>query len=98
MWNQITLEVPDDLKDAVSGELSDCGVAGIWEETAKLPGSTRLVAYFADHRHLDGIEVRIRTIFERGRNEPPHISRKILEECDWTEQWRKSYTSFPVGD
>jgi ribosomal protein L11 methyltransferase len=28
----------------------------------------------------------------------PAISRKVVEECDWTEEWKKSYTSFPVGD
>ena len=25
----------------------------------------------------------------------PAISRGIVEECDWTEEWKKSYTSFP---
>ena len=22
----------------------------------------------------------------------------MVEECDWTEEWKKSYTSFPIGD
>ena len=96
MWNQISLDVPDDLKDAVVGELSES--AGVWEDMATTPGSTRLVAYFANHPNLDGIETCIHDIFARDRRRPPAISRKIVEECDWTEQWRKSYTSFPIGN
>ena len=30
-WNQLTLDVPDELVDAIVGELSSDGVAGVWE-------------------------------------------------------------------
>src|SRR5215831_18806007 len=96
MWNQITFDVPDDLKDAIVGELSDGGVAGVWEESLT-PNSTRLVAYFNDHSDLNRIEGRIREIFDRDRRKAPSIDRKLLENHDWTEEWKKSYTSFPVG-
>jgi ribosomal protein L11 methyltransferase len=98
MWNQITLDVPDDLKDAVIGELSEDGVAGVWEYTADHAGSTRLVAYFDAVVDVDGLTGRINTIFSRGSHHAPAISRGCVEDCDWTEEWRKSYTSFPVGD
>ena len=48
MWNQVTIDVPDDLKDAVIGELSEDGVAGLWEDGTPEPGVTRLVVYL-DH-------------------------------------------------
>src|SRR6185295_14660410 len=98
MWNQITLEVPDDLKDAVVGELSEDGVAGVWEDTASVPGSTRLIAYFGPRSNLELIERRILDVFGRGPHQVPAISRGVVEECDWTEEWKKSYTSFPIGN
>ena len=30
-WLEITLDVRDDLKDAVIGELTELGAAGVWE-------------------------------------------------------------------
>src|SRR5206468_1445694 len=36
--------------------------------------------------------------FERSRRRNPVISRSVVEECDWTEEWKKSYTSFPIGE
>ncbi len=97
-WNQITLDVPDDLKDAVVGELSDDGVAGVWENGAPQPGLTRLVLYFNPRSNLEKIESRVSTIFDRSSRERPVISRSIVEECDWLQEWKKSYTSFPIGD
>jgi ribosomal protein L11 methyltransferase len=97
-WNQLTVDVPDDLIDAVVGELSGNGAAGVWESHSPEPGSTRLVLYFNSHSDIENIEERVRAIFTRvGRQNPP-ISRSVVEECDWTEEWKKSYTSFPIGD
>jgi ribosomal protein L11 methyltransferase len=97
-WDQLTVDVPDDLIDAVVGELSGDGGAGVWESHSPEPGLTRLVLYFSPHSNLENIENRVRTIFTRvGRQNPP-ISRSVVEECDWTEEWKKSYTSFPIGD
>jgi ribosomal protein L11 methyltransferase len=96
-WKQIALEVPDALKDAVVGELSDSGVIGIWEEIAADPASTRLVAFFSDESNLDQIESRIHDVFERDRRHLPSISRSEVQEHDWNEEWKKSYTSFPIG-
>jgi hypothetical protein len=45
-WTEIALLVPDFLKDAVSGELSELGAAGFWENEEADAGYTRLVAYF----------------------------------------------------
>jgi ribosomal protein L11 methyltransferase len=97
-WNQLTLDVPDDLVDAVVGCLSNDGVAGVWESEAPEPGNTRLILYFG-HRHtLERIEAIIHSIFHRSGRGNADISRAIVEECDWTEEWRKSYTNFEVAD
>src|SRR5215470_6418758 len=98
MWNQIALVVPDDLKDAVIGELTENGVAGVWEDASDLPGSTRLVAYFGAPFNIDNLEQQIHDIFDRDSRGAPTISRAVVEQCDWTEEWRKSYTSFPIGN
>jgi len=97
-WNQLTLDVPDDLVDAIVGELSGEGVAGVWERPAPDFGFTRLVLYFTHRSSLDRVESRVRSIFDRIQQQPPLISRTVVEECDWTEEWKKSYASFPVAD
>jgi ribosomal protein L11 methyltransferase len=97
-WNQLTLDVPDDLIDAIVGELSGEGVAGVWERPAPDLQLTRLVLYFTRRSNLDRIESLIRAIFQRVRQQAPPISRAVVEECDWTEEWKKSYASFPIAD
>jgi len=92
-WQEITLVVPDDLKDAVIGALSEQGAAGIWEND-----ETRLVAYFDQPPALPAIESVVRSIFIRASHPPPPISLLTVEDRDWTEEWKKSYTSFPIGD
>jgi ribosomal protein L11 methyltransferase len=96
-WNQLTVDVPDDLIDALVGELAD-GVAGVWESHAPEPGVTRLVLYFAPQSNLKNVERLVRSVFERTGRPNPAISRATVEECDWTEEWKKSYTSFPIGN
>ena len=97
-WHQLTLDVPDDLKDAIVGELSGEGVAGVWETHAPAPGITRLVFYFGPRSDLERIENEIRTVFDRSSRRSPVVLRSVVEECDWTEEWKKSYTSFPIGN
>ncbi len=97
-WNQLTLDVPDDLIDAVVGELVGDGVAGVWESASPLPGLTRLVLYFNRRADLGKIETIVRSIFQRAQKQSPAISRSVVEECDWTEEWKKSYRSFPIAD
>jgi ribosomal protein L11 methyltransferase len=97
-WNQITIDVPDDLSDAVVGELSAIDVAGVWETETPQPGTTRLVVYFTHQFSLERIESAIRVLFHRTDTPVPAIARAMVEECDWTEEWKKSYTSFPIAD
>ena len=97
-WNQFTIDVPDDLVDAVVGELSGDGAAGVWESSAPEPGFTRLVLYFSVRANLEQAEALVRLIFQREKRQNPVISRATVEECDWTQEWKKSYTSFPIGN
>ena len=97
-WNQLTIDVPDDLVDTVVGELSTDAVAGVWETLSPEPGSTRLICYFGFRSNLERIERNLRSIFLRLERSSPAILRAIVEECDWTEEWKKSYTSFPIAD
>jgi ribosomal protein L11 methyltransferase len=97
-WNQLTLDVPDELTDAVVGELSDDEVAGVWENGRPAEGMTQLVIYLNVAANLETIEGRIRSLFARSGLRFPVISRRSVEDRDWTEEWRKSYSSFPVGD
>jgi ribosomal protein L11 methyltransferase len=62
-WNQITIDVPDELKDAVVGEISESGIAGVWESAQPRPGETRLVIYFDHPTEMRAIESRIASIF-----------------------------------
>src|SRR6516225_9496478 len=97
-WSQLTVDVPDDLIDALVGELSGDGVAGVWESHSPEPGITRVILYFGPRSNLKQIETRLRDLFGRTGRQIPAVSQAVVEDCDWTEQWRKSYTSFPVGD
>src|SRR5258708_7483842 len=97
-WNQVTFDVPDDLIDAIVGELSGDGAAGVRESHAPEPGLTRLVLYFTPRSNLEQLETLIRAIFQRTGRQSPAISRAIVEECDWTGEWKKTYTSFPIGN
>ena len=97
-WSQLTLDVPDDLIDALVGDLFSDGVAGVWEGQAPQPGLTRLVLYFNHRSNLDKIESLVHSIFYRADRQSPAISRAVVEERDWTEEWKKSYSCFPIAD
>ncbi len=97
-WNQLTLDVPDDLIDAVVGELQADDVAGVWESHSPEPGLTRLVLYFGLRSNLDNAERLILAIFARAGRKSPSIFRSVVEDSDWTGEWKKSYRSFPLGD
>lgn len=96
-WNQFTLDVPDDLIDVVVGELSGDGVAGVWESHSPAPGLTRLVLYFDRQCNLEQVQGTVSAVFERLHKPAPSISSMIVEERDWMEEWKKSYTSFPIS-
>lgn len=88
MWHQITLDTPDDLKDAVLGELTELGAAGVWES-----GETELTAYFENLPAFDSIH----TLFQRAGLPRPQIVLSDVLDRDWGEEWKKSWSSFPLG-
>ena len=96
-FSEIRLTVPDPLKDAVSGELSELGAAGIWENETD-DGQTHLVAYFQDPPSLERIRTALRTLFQRERLAPPTLESHPVDDRDWSEEWKKSWSSFPLGE
>lgn len=96
-WQEITFDVPDDLKDAVVGELSEQGAAGVWEAEEPSPGITRLVVYFSQGVDVPQVVGCCSRLFERSNSPAPSVQHAPVQERDWTEEWKKSYRSFPIG-
>jgi len=96
-WTEITLFVPEALKDAVSGELSELGAAGIWESDEADPGHTRLTAYFDSAPELESIRSALQPLFEREGLDLPGLKSAPVKDQDWGEQWKKSWTPFALG-
>jgi ribosomal protein L11 methyltransferase len=87
-WHEITLDVPDALKDAVIGELTELGAGGVWES-----GDSQLTAYFEKPPNLESIHL----LFEREGLSLPEIKLAPVADRDWSEEWKKSWSSFPMG-
>jgi ribosomal protein L11 methyltransferase len=87
-WHQITFDIPDNLKDAVIGELTDLGAAGVWES-----GESQVTAYFGGVPNLESIQA----IFERAGLSLPAMDSGAVIDRDWGEEWKKSWSSFPLG-
>lgn len=87
-WHEITLDTPESLKDAVIGELTELGAGGVWES-----GDTQLTAYFEKVPDLESIK----SLFKRGGFPAPEIEFAPVADRDWGEEWKKSWSSFPIG-
>jgi ribosomal protein L11 methyltransferase len=97
-WSEITLTVPNALKDAVSGNLSELGVAGIWESSEPSAGHTRLVAYFEPPTDIETIRHALHILFQRAGSTTPIMESGSVEDQDWGEKWKKSWSSFAMGN
>ena len=96
-WTELTLTAPNTVKDAVVGELSELGASGVWESEEPDADNTRLVAYFDPQTDLDRIRESLRSLFERADCILPELTFAAVEDRDWGEAWKKSWTSFPLG-
>jgi ribosomal protein L11 methyltransferase len=94
---QLTIDVPEQLKDAVIGELSELGADGIWESGEPAPSVTRLEIYFNVPVHLEQVLERIGPVFIRADLAVPRVISGTVEARDWLGEWKKSYVSFPIG-
>jgi ribosomal protein L11 methyltransferase len=94
---QFTIDVPEQLKDAVIGELSELGADGIWESGEPAPAVTRLEIYFNIPIRLEDVETGIGPVFVRAGLATPQIVIGTVEDRDWLGEWKKSYVSFPIG-
>jgi ribosomal protein L11 methyltransferase len=97
-WSEITLTVPNALKDAASGELSELGAVGIWESGETSTGHTELVAYFVAPANVDNIRNAMQTLFQRAGSISPTLEFASVEDRDWGEEWKKTWYSFPMGE
>jgi ribosomal protein L11 methyltransferase len=88
-WHEITFTVPEALKDAVIGELTELGAGGVWES-----GDSQLTAYFEKTPNLESIQL----VFERERLAWPEFKLSPVANRDWGEEWKKSWSSFPMGN
>ena len=94
---QLTIDVPEELKDAIVGELSELGADGIWESGEPLPATTRLEIYFNTPVPLGDVESRIGPVFLRAGLAVPRIVDGTVADRDWLGEWKKSYVSFPIA-
>ena len=96
-WRTITIDTPDELKDAIVGEFSVDGIRGVWEKPMEGSERTELVIYF-DEDHLPPLaQARVGRVFERNGYKLPKVILGSQEQEDWIRNWRKGYTSFPIG-
>jgi ribosomal protein L11 methyltransferase len=94
---QLTIDVPEQLKDAVIGELSELGADGFWESGEPSPSITRLEVYFSNPIRLEDVELRLSPIFFGSSLSLPRIVTGTVADRDWLGEWKKSYVSFPIG-
>ena len=94
---QLTIDVPEQLKDAVIGEFSELGADGIWESGEPDPSITRLEIYFNTPVRLEDVESRIVPVFLRANLSLPRIVIGTVADRDWLGEWKKSYVSFPIA-
>jgi ribosomal protein L11 methyltransferase len=94
---QLTIDVPEELKDAIIGELSELGADGIWENGEPLPATTRLEIYFNTPVSLGAFEACVGPVFLRAGLAVPQIVVGTVAERDWLGEWKKSYVSFPIA-
>jgi len=96
-WTEIALLVPESIKDAVSGELSELGAAGLWEDEEAATGTTRLVAYFENPPERETLRDVLLPIFQSEGLDFPDLESSSVKDQDWGEQWKKHWSSFPLG-
>ena len=94
---RITVDVPDPLKDLFAAELSSDDIAGIWENPLPDAGMTRMIVYVDSSADASPPCTRIRHLFEQHGYPSPNLDVGVEESVDWTLEWRKGYTSFPIG-
>jgi ribosomal protein L11 methyltransferase len=97
-WQTITLTLPEQLKDAIVGEFSSDGIAGVWEREAPGGNGTEMVLYFEAGHVPPLIDARVGRVFQRNGFQAPVVKVGLQEKQDWTREWRKGFTRFPVGD
>ncbi len=97
-WLTITVDVPEELKDAFVGEFSRDRILGVWEKPSPDDRRIELVLYFDEERVPPLVEARVGRLFERNGYPVSKVRFGTQEQEDWTSEWRKGYTSFAVGD
>ena len=90
-WTQISLAVPDSLRDALTGELTEAGAVGILDE------GQHFLAYFTEPVDKELILKLVNALFARSGLPFPAVSWETIHDQDWAEDWKKTWSSFPIG-
>jgi ribosomal protein L11 methyltransferase len=94
---RITADVPNHLKDILVAELSSEDIAGIWENPLPDPEMTRMIVFVDSDSESTKYSSRIRHVFERHATPVPDLTVAVEGPVDWTLEWRKGFTNFPIG-
>jgi ribosomal protein L11 methyltransferase len=94
---QLSVDVPESIKDVVIGELAELSATGFWESGEPSPGVSRLEAYFDLSTDLKIVVSRLREIFAHAALDSPRIVIDELPDFDWLTAWKESWGSFSLG-
>lgn len=93
---EFTIQVSDQLRDAIVSGLYDHGATGFVER------EDTLLTYFPDHLSIDHIENVLNTLRKTLQNSGLEGSFSWtythIPDKDWNEEWKKSFTPFEAGD
>ncbi|MSS73191.1 MAG: 50S ribosomal protein L11 methyltransferase [Candidatus Latescibacteria bacterium] len=96
-WTKITLDVPGDLSDLVSGLLFEAGTSGIQVEDGADRTHVRMSAYFERPEGRDAAMAALDRFRGKGAGIGPAATAAVPDER-WGERWRESFQPVRVTD
>lgn len=112
-WVEISIEVQEQLQDALSNFLMELGAPGVVTDeeildplTGRLPancsGRKRLSSYLEnDHRAeatIAAIDRYLTSLADVHRlDDPPRMKLRVIREEDWDKKWQRFFTTCRIG-
>lgn len=97
MWTRLTLEVPGDLSDLVSGLLFESGTCGIQVEDGSDRTHVRLSAYFETAAHQADAERSLDRLRQTEASIGQTTGEPVADE-GWGDRWKEFFQPIRVGD